>query len=196
MNFLGVDTSSEYLTVVARKGEKCETRFIKDCLRAHSVRLMDEIDSVFSALDMKPSECDFFAAVVGPGSFTGIRIGISTVKGLCLATGSPALSVTSFETLAYAEKEKRLLCTVDAGHGFVYAAGYDCRKPTISPAYLSEEEAEKIVKTGYRRIDWKSCDPAKGYLEAIEANYKKATAAENLSALYLRKSSAEENLKK
>lgn len=196
MNFLGVDTSSEYLTVAACKGDKYETRFLTDCLRNHSVRLMAEIDSVLSALDMKPADCDFFAAVVGAGSFTGIKIGISTVKGLCLATGKPALPVTSFEVLAYAEKEPKLLATVDAGHGYLYAAGYENRKLTIPPAYCSKEEAEELVNRGYRPIDWKSVDPAKGFFEAVKANSKKTVAAEELSALYLRKSSAEENLKK
>lgn len=196
MNFLGVDTSSEYLTVVACKGEKQVTRFYKDCLRNHSVRLMEEIDSAFLTLDMKPADCDFFAAVVGAGSFTGIRIGISTVKGLCLATGKPALPVTSFEVLAYAEKEQKLLAAIDAGHGYLYAAGYENRKLVIPPAYRSKEEAEKLIKQGYRLIDWKSVDPAKGFFEAVKANSQKTVAAEELSALYLRKSSAEENLKK
>ena len=196
MNFLGVDTSSEYLTVIACKGDKSETRFYNDCLRNHSVRLMEEIDSAFNALNMKPSNCDFFAAVTGPGSFTGIRIGISTVKGLCLATDKPALAVTSFEVLAYAEKDEKLLATIDAGHGYLYAAGYEGRKLTIPPAYCSKEEAEALVKQGYRPIDWKSVDPAKGFFEAVKANYLNARPAQELAALYLRKSSAEENLKK
>lgn len=196
MNFLGVDTSSEYLTVVACKGERQETRFFQDCLRSHSVRLMEEIDSAFLALNMKPADCDFFAAVTGAGSFTGIRIGISTVKGLCLATGKPALPVTSFDVLAYAESEEKLLATVDAGHGYLYVAGYENRKLIIPPAYRSKEEAEELVKQGYRLIDWKSVDPAKGFFEAVKANYQNTIAAEELSALYLRKSSAEENLKK
>lgn len=196
MNFLGVDTSSEYLAVVARKGDKSETRFLTDCARSHSVRLMSEIDSALSALDMKPSDCDFFAAVVGAGSFTGIRIGVSCIKGLCLATGKPALPVTSFDVLAYAENEEKLLAVVDAGHGFYYAAGYEKRKLTVPPAYLSREEAEAYVEEGYRKIDRRSVDPVKGLTEAILSNADKTVKAENLSALYLRKSSAEENLKK
>ena len=196
MNFLGVDTSSEYLTVVACKGERKETRFFKDCLRNHSVRLMDEIDSALNALDLKPADCDFCAAVTGPGSFTGIRIGISTIKGLCLGTGKPALGVTSFDVLAYAEKDEKLLATVDAGHGYLYAAGYEGRKLTISPAYCSGEDAEELVKKGYRLIDWKSVDPAEGFFEAVKANFKNVRPCEELAALYLRKSSAEENLKK
>lgn len=196
MNFLGVDTSSEYLTVVACKGDKRETRFVKDCLRSHSVRLMDEIDAALSALQMKPSDCDFFAVVVGAGSFTGIRIGISCVKGLCLGTGKPALPVTSFDVLAYAVSEEKLLCCVDAGHGFTYAAGYEGRKLSVPPAHLSANEVEALERAGYRKIDWKCADPAKGFSEAIEANAANTVGAEALTALYLRKSSAEENLKK
>ncbi len=196
MNFLGVDTSAEYLTVIAVRDGKCETRFLNDCARSHSVCLMAEIDRALSALKMKPSDCDFFSAVVGPGSFTGIRIGISTIKGLCLATGKPALPVTSFEVLAYAEREKKLLCTVDAGHGYYYAAGYDDRKLTIPPAYIPCEAADEIVKSGYLRIDRTTCDPAKGFLEAVTAKAEHTVAVGELSALYLRKSSAEENLKK
>lgn len=196
MNFLGVDTSSEYLTVIAAKGERSETRFIKDCLRNHSVRLMDEIGSALSALSMKPSDCDFFAAVTGPGSFTGIRIGISTVKGLCLGTGKPALAVTSFEVLAYAEKDEKLLTVIDAGHGCLYAAGYEGRKLVIPPAYRSKEEAEAFVKEGYRPVDWKSSDPAADFFKAVRENFLNVRPAKELAALYLRKSSAEENLKK
>ena len=195
MNFLGVDTSGDYLTVIACKGEKSEVRYFKDCTRSHSVRLMEEIDKALSALSMKPQECDFFAVVVGPGSFTGIRIGISTIKGLCLATGKPALAVTSFDTLAYAVNEEKLLSVIDAGHGYSYVAGYENRTVVILPQYCSNEQAQEYERAGYTKIDGGNADHAKGFLEAVRANYDKAGAGE-LSALYLRRSSAEENAKK
>ncbi|MGN0822516.1 MAG: tRNA (adenosine(37)-N6)-threonylcarbamoyltransferase complex dimerization subunit type 1 TsaB, partial [Candidatus Gallimonas sp.] len=91
MNFLAIDTSGKHLTVLAQKGEKTVSLFERDCALRHSVLVMDKIDEALSRADLRPAECDFFAAVVGPGSFTGIRIGISTVKGLCLACGKPAL---------------------------------------------------------------------------------------------------------
>ena len=196
MNFLGLDTSGDYLTVVACKENKCEVRYFKDCVRSHSVRLMEEVDAALRALGMTAAECDFFAVVTGPGSFTGIRIGISTVKGLCLATDKKALAVTSFDILAYAEKDEKLLTVVDAGHGCVYLAGYENRTVTIPPQYASKEQAEEYCRAGYRMIDCNTADPAKGFLEAIGAKYQEAAPANELAALYLRKSSAEENLKK
>ena len=196
MNFLGVDTSGDYLSVVACKENECVVRYDKNCTRSHSVRLMEEVDAALSALQMKPTECDFFAVVTGPGSFTGIRIGISTVKGLCLATGKKALAVTSFDVLSYAEKDEKLLPVVDAGHGYVYLAGYQNHNLAIAPQYASKEQAEEYCKAGYRQIDCNTSDPAKGFLEAVRAKYDEAAPANELTALYLRKSSAEENLKK
>ena len=95
----------------------------------HSVLLMEKIDEAFEKLQMTAKDCDFFASVIGAGSFTGIRIGISAIKGFCLATGKPSLAVTSFDTLAYnaidgAGKEK-ILCLVNALHGYYYACGYE-----------------------------------------------------------------------
>ncbi len=195
MNFLGIDTSADYLTVIAQKEEKTQTRYIENCARAHSVILMREIDAVLNALSMHPKDCDFFAVTVGPGSFTGIRIGISTVKGLCLATGKKALSITSFDTLAYAEKDEKLLCIVDAGHSCVYACGYENNQVTVAPHYCTREEAEGYVKEGYRLVDSKHTDSAKGFLEAVKNKCSQLCEADTLAALYLRKSSAEENLK-
>ena len=195
MNFLGLDTSGDYLTVIACKSGKSEVRYLKDCTRSHSVRLMEEIDGALSALQMKPSECDFFAVVTGPGSFTGIRIGISTIKGLCLATDKPALAVTSFDVLAYAERDEKLLPVIDAGHGYYYLAGYENRTVTIPPTYCSREQAEEYIKAGYRLIDCNTSDPAKGFMEAIKAKHDEAASSSELAALYLRKSSAEENAK-
>ena len=80
-NFLAIDTSSRYLTVLAQKGDRQVLRHLSECAMKHSQILMDEIDAALSEAELKPEECDFFAAVTGPGSFTGIRIGIATVKG-------------------------------------------------------------------------------------------------------------------
>ena len=100
MKFLAIDTSGRALNVVAVNGERRVLECRDDCAMRHSVLLMDVIDGALAKARLTPHECDFFACVVGPGSFTGIRIGISTVKGLCLACDRPALALTSFDTLA------------------------------------------------------------------------------------------------
>lgn len=200
MKFLAVDTSGKYMSVVAYCDGAVERVFLPECAMKHSVELMGEIDRVFARSHMKPNECDFFAVVVGPGSFTGIRIGISTVKGLCFACGKPALAITSLEALAYAERND-LLALVDAGRSCYYACAYDGNKAEASsPAYLSGGEVGELAARGFRPIAaealFEGCgavDPCEGLLNAVIAKKDQTIPAEELSAVYLRKSSAEEH---
>lgn len=160
----------------------------------HSVILMDEIDKVLSALNLKPAECDFFAAVTGPGSFTGIRIGISAIKGFALAAGKPVKAVTAFDLLSYNIKSKKHFVVIDAAHAHYYVCGYAEGKVVLEPCYLSAAEVEELdgdkfgfedlPVSNYTKIDVKNCLlPA-----AINAEF-----TEKLHALYVRKSQAEEN---
>ena len=200
MNFLAIDTSGTYLSLTAACGGVRRTRCLADCAMQHSVLLMDEADALLHEAGLTPAQCDFFAVCVGPGSFTGIRIGIATVKGLCFAADKPALALTSFDALAYAEEGGRLLALVDAGHGHFYACGYDeARNITLAPAFLTREEADAAIAEGYTPVAssalFAGCalrDPAEGLYRAAAAKYKNAAPAAALTALYLRKSSAEE----
>lgn len=67
----------------------------------HSERLMTEIDHILTQAGLTLSDMDVFAVAIGPGSFTGLRIGLSTVKGLSYATGKPIVSVPTLEALAW-----------------------------------------------------------------------------------------------
>lgn len=200
MKFLAIDTSGKRLTAIAYADGRAEKTCLSDCAMQHSVRLMDEIDGVLSRAGMSASECDFFAVVVGAGSFTGIRIGISTVKGLCLALGKPALSVTSFDCIAYAEESVPVLALVDAGHGCYYACAYGAdKRAETAPCFLPREEAEKIAAKGYAPVSGeplslgRETDAGEGLLRAVLAKSGETAPAERLTALYIRKSSAEEN---
>ena len=198
MKFLAIDTSSKRLIVIA-KGQKTAILDLPDCAMQHSVRLMGEIDRALKEAELTLHECDFLSCVVGPGSFTGIRIGIATVKGLCAAAEKPALAVTSFDCLAYAEKSGKKLCLVDAGHGYYYACPYDGTAVAGPARYLSEAEAKALIFEGYvpisaenLAIESKLVSPAEGLLAATEALQAKAAPCAELHAEYLRKSNAEE----
>ena len=199
-NFVAVDTSGGYLSVVARKGEKIFSSLTGDCAMKHSVLLMEKIDEALGSLSLSPAECDFFGAVVGAGSFTGIRIGISAIKGFCLAENKPSLPVTSFELMAYTMIDTRKkLCLIDALHGFYYACGYEGEEVVYPPAYISEEEVFALKNAGYTLLsteklsfDTVVVDPCKGLENAVLALAEKERFGE-LTALYVRKSSAEIN---
>jgi tRNA threonylcarbamoyladenosine biosynthesis protein TsaB len=206
-NFLAIDTSCSYLTVVACKGENSYTVFKPDCAMKHSVSVMPAVEEALQKADLTLEECDFFSAVVGAGSFTGIRIGISAVKGLCLAFGKPALPVTSFDVAAYnaIDGEGKLLCLVDALHGSYYVCGYQNGEVVYSPSYVEEAEVLRLAQEGYRLVAASDCplqgaavemvDPAIGLQKAVSALADKG-AFGDLNALYIRKSSAELNAEK
>ena len=68
---------------------------------AHSERLMPEIDACLKRAGLSIGDIDCFAAASGPGSFTGLRIGLSTLKGLAYATGKPVVTVPTLEAMAW-----------------------------------------------------------------------------------------------
>ena len=196
MKFLGIDTSCGG-AVVAANGEKKSVRPIAGVT---SVCIMGEIEGALCEVGLRISEVDFIACVVGPGSFTGIRIGISTAKGLCFALGKQALALTSFDCIAYAEMGKAL-ALVDAGHGNYYACPFE-NGVRGEPAFLSQEELDIYRERGYRflsgkplAIESETVDTAFGLIGAAERNANALQNANALSALYLRKSSAEEGRK-
>ena len=201
MKFLAVDTSGKALNVVAVNEDVRVVLRRADCAMQHSVMLMGEIDSALSRAGLSPADCGFFACVVGPGSFTGIRIGIATVKGLCLALGKPALALTSFDCLAYADKSGKKLCLVDAGHGNFYACGYADTEVVLPAAFISRAQADALIAEGYAPVaaaplfeGVRTADIGAGLSAAALAKAGEARGAHALEALYLRRSSAEEKL--
>ena len=206
-NFLAVDTSGNYLTVVAVHNGKAYSTFIENCAMRHSVALMGAVDETLQKANLALEDCDFFGAVVGAGSFTGIRIGISVAKGFCSAFKKPALPITSFAVAAYNNMDSgKVLCIVDALHDCYYVCGYENGEVVYPPAYLTEEEVLSLVENGYKL---RSCTDApisqKAALEIVDpvVGLEKAAVAfaekdgfAPLTAVYVRKSSAEINLGK
>ena len=202
-NFLAIDTSGNYMSVVARKNGEVFSAFLPDCAMSHSVLLMETIDEVLQRAKMRLDECDFFAAAVGAGSFTGIRIGISTIKGFCSALKKPALPVTSFSLVAYTKKEEKVLVLSDALHGNFYACGYENGEITIPPCYISTEEVKGYIEEGYKpcsleklELETEVVSPSEGLFNAVLQLSKDSDNFGDLTALYIRKSQAEINLEK
>lgn len=203
MNYLAIDTSGKNLTVVIKKDGEYFTYFDTECGVSHSVDLMPRVEELAKKAEFDFFACDFFSCVVGPGSFTGIRIGVATVKALCFAYGKPALSVTSLDTLAYNENGGKVLAVIDAKHNGFYVCGYDDLKVVLPPKYILRDELLQIVgnykAVAISPIDGFDITPVSvkdGLIKAIELNLDKINS--DLSALdpvYVRKSQAEEGRK-
>ncbi len=106
----------------------------------HSQRLMDLVDRCMAWAGWQPGELDALAVVAGPGSFTGVRIGVATAKGMAMALGVPVVPVGTLEVLAAGCAGSGLLVAplLDARRGQVYCAAYR-QQPDGGGVLLPEE---------------------------------------------------------
>ena len=201
MNYLAIDTSGKNLTIIIKKDKTVHKFHDTECGVNHSVQLMPRVEELCEKANFSLSQADFFACVVGPGSFTGIRIGVATVKALCFAYSKPCLSVTSFDTMAYNEKSGKKLVLIDAKHNGFYVCGYAGSLVSLQPCYLMREKVEELIKDydkvlSFEEINGFSVEVvsiADGLEKAIEQKMDKITDnIEELTPLYVRKSQAEE----
>lgn len=200
MNYVAIDTSSKNLIIVVCKDGEIYSHFDSNCGVKHSDKIMVELERLIEESNFDLKKADFIACVTGAGSFTGIRIGVSTVKALCFANNLPFLEVTAFDTIAYNKKDERVLAIIDAGHGGFYACGYNKGEIDLEPSYIMLDEVLKL-SDDYKLLSFseiKSLEsiivsPLTGLIEAInDKKDKKEYSLSKLVPLYVRKSQAEE----
>ena len=145
MNILMIDTSGPACGVaIVRDGKRVYEAALESGM-THSQRLMPMVDAALNMAGMTAQDVDLFGAVVGPGSFTGVRIGVSTVKALAHAAGKPCVGVDALEALAMNACEfDGVICPIlDARAQQVYGAMFESGMP---PKRLMEDTAEKLTE--------------------------------------------------
>ncbi|MER2079901.1 MAG: tRNA (adenosine(37)-N6)-threonylcarbamoyltransferase complex dimerization subunit type 1 TsaB [Ruminococcus sp.] len=101
MTVLAVDTSAKAASVCLASEEKIIGEFFIDTALTHSQTLMPMLEQLAENTGVRISEVDAIAVNAGPGSFTGVRIGVAAVKGLAFANGVPCVAVSTLESMAY-----------------------------------------------------------------------------------------------
>jgi tRNA threonylcarbamoyladenosine biosynthesis protein TsaB len=115
MRILALETSGAACSVAVLAGERVAAHRREAMLRGQSEALMPMIRDAMEAAGLRFSALDLVASTVGPGAFTGIRIGLAAARGIALAAGIPALGVTTFEAIGEAAGwPERLLAAVDS----------------------------------------------------------------------------------
>ncbi len=201
MKWLAIDTSQRHLTVALGDGEKITTSYIDDTKLQHSITLLTTIEKVLDDAKVELSDIDVFGACLGAGSFTGIRIGISTCKAFAYALNKKVLPITSFETLAYNTKGK-VVCVINANHSNYYAQTFNNSIATGQPCFINEEELKDLSKThkivaseNIDGFDTLIVDVCQGLVKACQNKLLLATFdREVLVPLYVKKSQAEEGV--
>ncbi|MDA8138672.1 MAG: tRNA (adenosine(37)-N6)-threonylcarbamoyltransferase complex dimerization subunit type 1 TsaB [Desulfobacteraceae bacterium] len=144
MRILAVDTATEVCGVALLiDGQIAVEQIISQGL-THTRTLMMSIQSLLIEAGLDLAEVDGLAVSRGPGSFTGLRIGISTVKGIATATGKPIVGISTLAALAHqAPVTTRLICPmIDARRGEVYWSLYE--RADVGLVSLNAEQVGKI----------------------------------------------------
>jgi tRNA threonylcarbamoyladenosine biosynthesis protein TsaB len=126
MKLLSIDTSTDYLSLAVTRGDTVIAKVHRKLPMMHSTLLVPTIASLLKKARLKLADLDALAVSVGPGSFTGLRIGVTTVKALAYAIGKPIVAVPTLDVIAHnALTHAGIICPVlDARKGKVYACVY------------------------------------------------------------------------
>ena len=153
MKILGVDTSTPIGSVALIDGDNLVAEHTLDIVQAHSSRLMPAIDSVLKWGNITVDDLDGCAVGIGPGSFTGIRIGVATVKSICYAVDKPIIGVSTLEAIAYNLRwSNSIICPLlDARRSEIYGAIFE-------------------GNTKWQRLSEDLCLPIDTFLERIKAD--------------------------
>lgn len=121
MKILSIDTASNLCTVAILEDEKCIKEIIVDDARNHSEKIMPVIEQALYESNLTLKDINLIVCDKGPGSFTGIRIGVGTVLAFQDCLNLPCVGISSLETLAYNVKQNGLICSlIDAKNDNIY----------------------------------------------------------------------------
>lgn len=135
MTILGIESAAKTASVCVMQDGVVLAEYTTNLKMTHSQTLLPMISEILGRIEMKPADMDYIAVSIGPGSYTGLRIGVSTAKGIALGAdpddpqlkGKPCVAVSSLEALAYnlSTAGDMLVCPVmDARRGRVYCGLY------------------------------------------------------------------------
>jgi tRNA threonylcarbamoyladenosine biosynthesis protein TsaB len=193
---LAVDTTADSGSIALADEHGLREEVVIHAPQGFSHVLFGEIEALLARQRVHLSEIDLFAGASGPGSFTGVRVGLSAIKGLAEVLGQPVVAVSNLEALAEFGATGRRATIIDAHRGEVYAALYDGSGHLLIPEVVVPFEkfldilpegdiewisAPRILAGTIARIAMRKAaaglaqDPA-----TIEANYVRRSDAELL----------------
>ena len=150
---LVVDTSTPCCGIALSDGAHLVGELLLDSGAQHAVQLVEGIDLLLRNVGWKMQDIEVMAAVAGPGSFTGLRVGLATIKGLAMACSKPVVGISSLRTLAAQLPFCRwpVCALLDARKREVYAGRFDCSgdfpEPLAPETVLSPERLEILEDT-------------------------------------------------
>lgn len=151
MRTLALDTALGACSVALLEGDRVRARRYQELTRGHAEVLMRLVGEVEDESGIRALDCDRLGVTVGPGTFTGLRVGLAAARGLALATGLPLVGITTLQAIAsnVPGPGDRILTLLDAKRGEVYGQLFEAGqnlKPLTPPSVLTHEAAEALTR--------------------------------------------------
>ena len=220
MKILSIDTASNLCTVAVLEDEKCIKEIIVNDARNHSEKIMPVIEQALSESKLTLQDINLIVCDKGPGSFTGIRIGVGTVLAFKDSLNIPCVGISSLEALSYNINTDGIICSlIDAKNNNVYFGVFERKNNIITqleePSFKTIDEILPILQK-YNKIIFVG-DGSTAHKEYLLSNFNSCTFSDtndlssfslglaglnaynqnsnfDLMPLYLRKSQAERAL--
>lgn len=223
MNILSIETTSAVLSTAIASEEKVIAVFTINNKKTHSVSLMPAIRDMLSYADFDIKDIDYIACSSGPGSFTGLRIGAATAKGIAYALGKKIIPIPTLDSMAYNVYYFNgiIVPMIDARNNDVFTAFYEYNNESLirKTDYIAENikkvlemlkgqnviftgdgavvHKEKIKEFGYKIADNLLIMPNAASLSQMAfKNIDNAVDVSGFELMYLRKSQAEREMER
>lgn len=142
MNYLMIDTAEGTRALLCAGGAYYYDENLKN---AGSETLLPMIDGLLKRANIAIADVDILGACVGPGSFTGLRIGLTTIKTFCYSLNKPCFAVNNLRLNSYNNNSEKVVSVADAGNKVCYVARYDGDIETDCAVCMTLEDARTYI---------------------------------------------------
>lgn len=204
MKALFINTSTKKLTIAIVINDKIQYSYDEYNTEDLSTDLMPIIEKAFKKVSMKPKDIDTIFVTNGPGSFTGIRIGLTVAKIMAWSLKIKVIPVSSLELMATIKTDKEYIAPlIDARRNYVFAGLYDKNlNPIINDSYILLDEFKKEVSNkevlyiSHDKFDFEITEPKYDILKMIDKHKNDdGINPHKLNPNYLKNTEAEEKFK-
>lgn len=190
MKILAFETTDTVASVALYlDGEVFET--VIDTDKRHAESVLPAAEKLLSTHGLSTADMDAFAADVGPGSFTGVRIGVCMANALGAAHRKPVVAVNALEALAYSYREQTVCALIDARNGNGYGAVYRNGEVLIAPCACVIADFTANLPDDCRMVGTATNDPELPSAAAVAWITAHRTGEKEIAPLYLKLSQAE-----
>jgi tRNA threonylcarbamoyladenosine biosynthesis protein TsaB len=154
---LALDTTHEFGSIALARGPELLEEIPLQAPHGFAHLIYGHLLDLLARQEIEPREIDCFASASGPGSFTGVRVGLACIKGLAEACGKPAVGVSNLQAIASCGTGPVRAAVLDARRGEIYAAVYDSEGRIVEPEVVTKFRAW-LDSLKYEELEFVSTD--------------------------------------